>query len=140
MQTFLPYADYAETAKILDYRRLGKQRVECFQILKAIYDPAYGWNNHPAVKMWRNSEHELFKYAIAICDDWISRGFKDTMREKIQLEFGSKTKANLKIPDWLGNEDFHKSHKSNLIRKKPEHYGKLWPNIPNDLPYIWPTN
>ena len=28
MQTFLPYKDFGKTAKCLDYRRLGKQRVE----------------------------------------------------------------------------------------------------------------
>jgi hypothetical protein len=33
MQTFLPYASFEETAHILDYRRLGKQRVEGWQII-----------------------------------------------------------------------------------------------------------
>jgi len=32
MQTFLPYADFKESAQCLDYRRLGKQRVEAKQI------------------------------------------------------------------------------------------------------------
>lgn len=32
MQTFLPYADFEKTAKCLDYKRLGKQRVEAWQI------------------------------------------------------------------------------------------------------------
>lgn len=36
MQTFLPYADFSMSAKCLDYRRLGKQRVEAMQILNAI--------------------------------------------------------------------------------------------------------
>ena len=33
MQTFLPFADFAETAAVLDHRRLGKQRIEVLQIL-----------------------------------------------------------------------------------------------------------
>ena len=53
MQTFLPYPDYAASAKVLDRQRLGKQRVENLQIIKALLDPTYGWQNHPAVKMWR---------------------------------------------------------------------------------------
>lgn len=44
MQTFLPYPNFAASARVLDNRRLGKQRVECVQILKAI-QPGYatGW-------------------------------------------------------------------------------------------------
>jgi len=37
VNTFLPYADFVEVAQSLDDRRLGKQRVEAFQILKANY-------------------------------------------------------------------------------------------------------
>lgn len=36
MQTFLPFAEFKETACILDYRRLGKQRVEAKQIIQTI--------------------------------------------------------------------------------------------------------
>ena len=36
MQTFLPYSSFTESAKILDWRRLGKQRVEGMQIINAI--------------------------------------------------------------------------------------------------------
>jgi hypothetical protein len=36
VQTFLPYSDYATSARVLDYRRLGKQRVETKQILLAM--------------------------------------------------------------------------------------------------------
>ena len=53
MQTFLPYPDFAKSAACLDNKRLNKQIVECYQILRAITDPTYGWQNHPAVNMWR---------------------------------------------------------------------------------------
>lgn len=36
MQTFLPYPDFSASARVLDDKRLGKQRVECLQILKAL--------------------------------------------------------------------------------------------------------
>ena len=38
MQTFLPYKDIQKSVKCLDYRRLGKQRVEAMQILKQIQE------------------------------------------------------------------------------------------------------
>lgn len=52
MQTFLPYSDFRRTARVLDVRRLGKQRVETLQILRALTFDDYGWRNHPAVTMW----------------------------------------------------------------------------------------
>lgn len=36
MQTFLPYPDFSASARVLDDKRLGKQRVECLQILNAM--------------------------------------------------------------------------------------------------------
>ena len=53
MQTFLPYPDFAESARCLDRQRLGKQRVETAQILRCIVENRTGgWANHPAVRMW----------------------------------------------------------------------------------------
>lgn len=36
MQTFLPYEDFNQSTAVLDRQRLGKQRVEALQLLKAI--------------------------------------------------------------------------------------------------------
>ena len=47
MQTFLPYSSFDLTMECLDYRRLGKQRVEAFQILRALRGETDGWTNHP---------------------------------------------------------------------------------------------
>lgn len=137
MQTFLPYSNFKESAKCLDDKRLGKQRIECLQILKALTDKNYGWQNHPAVKMWNGCEHALASYGIAICDEWISRGFNDTCRSKIiEIGYGINPKN---YPKWLGLESFHNSHKSNLLRKNPEHYRQFWPDFTDKLPYIWPN-
>ena len=39
MQTFLPYPDFVQTAGVLDARRLGKQRVETIQVMRALTVP-----------------------------------------------------------------------------------------------------
>ena len=63
MQTFLPTSNFAESAKYLDYRRLGKQRVEVLQLLNSFHKPNYkGWKNHPAREMWRGYENALVMY------------------------------------------------------------------------------
>ncbi len=142
MQTFLPYSDFAETARCLDRQRLGKQRVEALQILQTLTNPnALGWKHHPACKMWSGREHSLQEYGIAICREWLGRGYHDTCLTKIK-EF-SKTEAVQKSldkkPNWLGFEAFHLSHRSKLIQKYPEYYLPLWPDVPNDLEYVWPA-
>ena len=63
-------------------KRLGKQRVETLQILQTL---TYGskWRNHPAVKMWDGYIPALVEYGVAICEEWLARGYKDTCLEKV---------------------------------------------------------
>lgn len=144
MQTFLPYADFVTSAQVLDYRRLGKQRVETLQILNTLLGLSQGWQNHPAVKMWRGHETLLINYGIAMCDEWIARGYKDTCRQKIadlQSLTGEREREAIpgeSSPSWFGDEQFHVSHQSNLIRKDPIYYSPIFEGVPNDLPYVWP--
>jgi len=139
MQTFLPYEDFAMTAQVLDRQRLGKQRVETLQVLNALSNPDYGWNNHPAVKMWRGHRGSLMTYQEAICNEWTSRGYKDTCLEKSRLIVADIPASEWSLPYWMGNQELHLSHRSNLVRKLPEHYGTIW-DVPNDLPYVWPED
>lgn len=136
MQTFLPYSTFQKTAKVLDYRRLGKQRVETWQILRAIRGETRGWVNHPASVMWRGYEGALIDYGISMCSEWIGRGYNDTMLPRFKDIAGEYEDKSL--PDWLGDEDFHLSHMSNLIRKDPIFYSPLFPGVPDDLEYLWP--
>lgn len=134
MQTFLPYADFAESAAVLDYRRLGKQRVEVLQLLNALQGKSKGWVNHPAAIMWRGYEPALAAYGNAVIAEWVSRGYKNTM-PYWELEHGKL----YEVPWWLGNEQFHLSHQSNLLRKDAAWYGRYFPGVPHDLPYTWPA-
>jgi hypothetical protein len=148
MQTFLPYADFAASARALDDRRLGKQRVEALQVVRALTVPGYGWRHHPAAKMWRGYEEALAAYGVAICAEWKRRGHADTCEAKILRDVTDagvtavRSQAELaaagQLPPWLGDEEFHRSHRAALVRKDPEHYaGELGPVDP-DLPYVWP--
>ena len=148
VQTFLPYADFERSARALDTRRLGKQRVECLQVLRGLTIPTYGWRHHPAVKMWRGHEEALGRYALTCCEVWTELGFGDTCAATIGAELGAagvtvvRTQRQLAevgaLPRWLGDEDFHRSHQSSLVRKHPDHYRPLFPDVPDDLPYVWP--
>lgn len=55
MQTFLPYPDFAQSAACLDNKRLGKQRVECLQILRALSKGKYTHQCAPCKYVWTDS-------------------------------------------------------------------------------------
>jgi len=135
MQTFLPYPSYAESAKSLDYRRLGKQRVECKQILMVLLSESQGWKNHPAVKMWEGHIGALAEYGACMCSEWISRGYNDSLLEYF---CGHMFKFNREKPSWFGDEAFHASHRGNLLRKDSDYYSQFGWTESSDLPYIWP--
>jgi hypothetical protein len=138
VQTFLPLPDFAASASVLDRQRLGKQRVEVIQILGALRGRSPGWVNHPAVRMWRERDVALAWYGLAMVAEWTSRGYNDTCGPKIEALVAGI--PDLGLPWWLGDEAFHLSHRSNLIRKLPEHYAPLWPGVSDDLPYVWPVD
>jgi hypothetical protein len=151
LQTFLPYADYHKSAHCLDRQRLGKQRVECLQILKALL-LGTGWVNHPATLMWKNHEHALAEYALVVCGEWMNRSYQDTCTLKIvQLMIDNIDKdfvhvlehGNIKYPAWLGDERLHKSHRTALLCKDYVHYCSFgWDEaepIPLYYEYFWPT-
>ena len=144
MQTFLPYADFAKSAEVLDNKRLGKQRVETLQIIKALTQPGYGWQNHPAVKMWRGHLLQLLDYQYAICREWTdARGYNDTCLDKsIDIVLSSDLRDALDSdPVWLGNAALHVSHRSNLVRKDANYYAPRFEHgLSGDMPYIWPVS
>jgi hypothetical protein len=133
MQTFLPYANFEASASVLDYRRLGKQRVEAFQILQILQGRPSRWANHPAVIQWKGYEDSLSYYGKVVCLEWRARGYNDNMLEKFKVAC-ARTR-----PPWLGFEPFHSSHRSNLLRKDKDYYSQFGWKEPADLPYVWPS-
>jgi hypothetical protein len=146
VQTFLPYPDFRASASTLDLRRLGKQRVEALQVLRALVRPEYGWKRHPAVRMWTGYEEALTRYGLDVCAVWCAAGRTDTCATSIVAEYGRPVRSQSdlavasELPPWLGREDLHLSHRSALVRKDPEWYRPLFGDIPDDLPYVWPTS
>lgn len=142
MQTFLPFESYAQSAAVLDQRRLGKQRVETLQIMGALVT-RQGWVNHPATKMWLGYEFSLLKYQYAICYEWhVVRGFADTCLQKTYEMFwrAPYLYEDHADPWWLGNENFHLRHRSNLLRKDFDFYWPYFAGTPDDLEYYWPES
>lgn len=157
VNTFLPFPSFVRSAEVLDRARLGKQRMEVVQILRALHG-AVGYKNHPAANMWRGYHVALVNYGIAICNEWEARGYEDTQRAAIcefipfiRNRYGPKHPRELRdlglLPWWFGWRHFHASHRSNLVRKDVDHYewrfqqalGTGEPIDPS-LPYVWPRS
>ncbi|AGL21327.1 MSMEG_6728 family protein [Actinoplanes sp. N902-109] len=151
MQTFLPYPDFVASAKVLDQKRLGKQRVETVQVLRGLVQPGYGWRHHPAVKMWIGYEEALVRYGLDMAGVWTATGRADTTAATLLADVAAarnltviRTQEDLaasdEVPPWLGDEALHLSHRSALLRKDPAFYGPVFGTIPADLPYVWPPS
>jgi hypothetical protein len=96
--------------------------------------------------MWEGHELVLCDYGLTICEEWIGRGYQDSCAEKIHTEAQhfltiayEALADNYRRPRWLGMTEFHRSHRSNLLRKDYKHYSQFWPRTPTTIEYVWPT-
>ena len=119
MQTFLPYAYFPGSAKVLDRKRLDIQRDG--RII-------------PPLKCGEDTN------MLFVSREWIDRGYNDNcMSElKLDLEVVKMRGGELKLPPWYSNHLFHASHRANLLRKDFAHYSQFgWVEDPT-MPYYWP--
>lgn len=161
MQTFLPIAtSFADTAKVLDNKRLNKQALEGWQILMVLYkiNPdgsqrvVKGWANHPAVKMWHGHEVALHEYIQDMVTEWKSRGFKSTIGDKATQTMlhaqglGHDISTNIR-PAWMRDSRLYEfiaaSHRLALLNKEYSWYSQFgWAEDPGSRPdeyrYVWP--
>lgn len=147
MQTFAPEGILIDLGfQALDYRRLGKQRVEAWQILNVLRGvdnngspkDHKGWVNHPATRMWEGHIAALALYGMRCCEEWKSRGYKDSLLPRFTSVFNEFVRYGDDPTPPAFLDDIKESHRSNLIRKLPNHYLGFWPDVPDDLPYVWP--
>lgn len=153
MQTFLCEPTFHQSIAHLDNKRLGKQRVEAYQILLALGDSwawsvykgdkspdTYGWQNHPAVLMWRGYKTHLKTYYHDCVLEWVKRGYKNTMSTDgitwQQLVVGRTINMNWHTPEFVT------SHRCKLLQKNYDFYSQYNWNVPDnwqEIDYIWPV-
>jgi hypothetical protein len=80
--------------------------------------------------MWRGYEDALEEYLRVCIIEWVSRGYANSIPIP-QIK-------NFTFPSWMGDNTFHASHRSNLLRKDAVWYGKFGWTEQDNLPYIWP--
>lgn len=155
------------SASCLDYKRLGKQRVEAKQILEIIIrlqqlrdwlgednNPnlreaikrwirkyksqsitlyrrdskplSFGFSYHPVIRAWFNHTGALKYYVNCHIDEWISRGYNNTMKKYYIDEFT--------LPEWIFNNDVYRAYWGVLKEKDPEYYSFL---PESDVKFEW---
>lgn len=145
---------------MLDQARLGKQRVEAYQIVLAYEEatkrnPAKysGWLNLPAVRMWDGYLPALYVYGILNCMVWRKAGHEDSLLEQFQLRRriwlstqnngGDSASAQPRRPWWFGHPAMVRTHQTKLYHKNSaawveQHKTATAKHEPMKLPYLWP--
>jgi len=132
MQVFCPYPDIHKSVRSLDPSRLGNQIYrECLTLIKG------GWPNHPASKIWANHKKALALYSLAGLAELKNRG-RDYPHHVLTFQSYLDSCPDTGFPAIWGREDFHLSHRSNLIKKRPEWYVPIFgADIEANLEYVW---
>lgn len=154
MQTFLPSGSSIFAAQALDNKRLNKQILEGYQILKVLATNGKAWRNHPAVLMWEGHEGALVDYISDMITEAKHRGIKTVNNEANINTLVSKYNNqwdNLK-PEWmLDKAKLSKvvaTHRANLYRKDPIYYAEYANAVDSKYnqpcctkcQYFWPTH
>lgn len=156
MQTFLPHPSKRESLDALDNKRLNKQILECYQILKVLskQSPSNAWRNHPAVLMWEGAENELWRYAMTAVKLADMRGIKTennlanlkALAKTSVLSWGDNDPAWVKSPTVI--KRVNTTHQANLYRKDPIYYAHYANSVNSEYnkpccstcQYYWPTH
>ena len=146
MQVFLPYPSFQQSVACLDKKRLGNQIWrECKTLLNG------GWQHHPVAKMWADYHHALAGYMWHGITELMKRkdistetqlALDDYLIAKFPMKPGLRVfNRQWTLPPFIGNPDFHLSHRLNLLWKDPEWYSMYFEEpVPTSKPdYLWPS-
>ena len=134
----MPSANFQECSRILDNKRLGKQRIESRQILDDLLNNTKrGWKSHPVSRMWAGYETSLALYMNNMILEWENRGFKNIIMKLSDLP----DKEIVVYPHWLGKEKYHSAYRAILLAKDYNYYSQFgWRELPNLNKWPYPLD
>lgn len=132
MQVFLPYPDFAESVACLDPKRLGNQIYrECVTLVRG------KWPNHPVSKIWLPHKRALAEYSIYGLLELKNRGRNYPHWFSYFFDIYTN-EPDTGLPDLIGYEPFHASHRAALLAKNPTWYSQFgWTETPQLGAYVW---
>lgn len=143
----MTHMSYGKTARALDLRTLGHQRIEAFKVFNDLTQGVK--KRHPVYSMWDGYEFSLGIYTMMMCMEWVNhRGCADKIFYKVYRIIEEIKRNDHRFtyvePPWLKDKAVLRSHRSNLLRRENdgviagENYFRAFGNIDDDWPYIWP--
>lgn len=154
MITLFPYSDIELSFRCLCSKRAFTQVTHAAYLLNIMRDPSTNaaWQAHPAVKMWQGNKDFLAYYknvGMAYCITRLKIKFVTIHYEPLIVH------GRLKTPSWLGDSEFHMSHRaqlkrdaiadmrhgnSELLQKLIKIFGADYDSTPTNLQLIWPES
>ena len=139
MQTFLPFEDYTECAKVLDKLRINSQLNEMLVILRSltgVYERnprtgLCGWENHTVARMWKEHELQLARFALVLAEEHLyNRDLPNANKTEVLAnrqkrrdiwtglieEMEARNCPDTK-PALIGDEEFHSAFRALLLYK-----------------------
>lgn len=119
------------------------QKIKEFKLKYRFVLYAKGYIHHPIVKMWCGYEISLKHYITCCIDEWIFRGYKNTMTRYplglnplglnpslgvtgVNPPLLADLLSHLVKPWWTDSHHIHNSHKISLLMKEKERNEKPW--------------
>lgn len=148
---YMPYIKYQHTAASLSDDHLDNTIKTCIQIFRVFLGENRVLRGHPIYRMWKGHEMALLTFGGSLSSEWSRRmeamlGEADPERQiafhSLAVQHGSKfSRRSVLKPSWLGDIDYHRSCRSELLRLDREHYGPQgWGEVPERMPQLFPRS
>lgn len=150
MYTFLPYADFDETARTLLERDLEQQIMHTVIALDCLHEKdaetVAAWSKHPLMNMWRGYEVQLALYGQAMVTQAQIRGMDvDNYSKRLDWHYDTATFPDdfkMEKPPWFDDPDkmrwVERSSRSLLVRRDSR-YLTYWPGTSTNLTPYYPS-
>lgn len=147
MQTYLPYADFYETAHCLRDYDLTTQIEHTVIILSTLHelDGFDGYQTHRAVKMWREYDAQLSHYGLVMCEEAEKRGLEVSGQdERLAWHLGNIASVEdfeMSKPPWMLDRRMKRvetTSRAVLLRRDRDFYKQYKWNVPEMSTLYYP--
>lgn len=125
LRTWLPFPDFRLSVQCLADVELKAVRLSAMRLLRCIES-----GRTPAcpsdISLWDGYGEALSLYGFLACTEARVRGYPCKLRPFFARRL---PKGDFDLPQWVGDPAVHTAHKVELLRRRPQHYGLLWPEV-----------
>jgi hypothetical protein len=136
MRILVPTPNLAVNATLFHADLLDDQRKNVLTAFRAMKDSKHRHHSHPTVLQWKDYPGWLGLLGMYIATERLERGYDKDKTFSIIEE--ATQGCNTVQPDWWEDPTFHMSHQALLVRKWPELYREVFPDVAFDLPFVYP--